>query len=112
MALDEIRQQFGERVEGLDNCRYAAAGTLLQLLVGTLYHAVQGLDLALDELRAHLDKNPSTAEFALDLALGLGHQHHPFCPRGAQRGCLASPYISTWSSTGSPLPTRSKTCDS
>jgi Mg2+ and Co2+ transporter CorA len=65
MALDEIRQQFGERVEGLDNSRYAAAGILLQLLVGTLYHAVQGLDLALDELRAHLDKNPSTAEFAL-----------------------------------------------
>jgi hypothetical protein len=41
MALDEIRQQFGERVEGLDNSRYAAAGILLQLLVGTLYHAVQ-----------------------------------------------------------------------
>ncbi len=37
----------------------------MQLLVGTLYHAVQGLDLALDELRAHLDKNPSTTEFAL-----------------------------------------------
>jgi len=64
-ALDEIRQQFGERVAGLTNSPYAAAAILLQLLVGTVYHAVQGLDLALDELRAHLDKNPSTTGFAL-----------------------------------------------
>jgi Mg2+ and Co2+ transporter CorA len=59
-ALDEIRQQFGERVDGLDDSRYAAAGILLQLLIGTLDHAVQGLDSALDELRARLDKGPTT----------------------------------------------------
>jgi Mg2+ and Co2+ transporter CorA len=59
-ALDEIRQQFGERVGGLDDSRYGAAGILLQLLVGTLDHAIQGLDSALDELRARLDKGPTT----------------------------------------------------
>ena len=64
-ALDEIRQQFGERVAGLEDSPYGAAGILLQLLVGTLDHALQGLDLALDELRARLDKEPSTSEFAL-----------------------------------------------
>ncbi len=64
-ALDEIRQQFGERVAGLEDSPYGAAGILLQLLVGTLDHALQGLDLALDELRARLDKDPSTSEFAL-----------------------------------------------
>ena len=61
-ALDEIRQQFGERIDGLGDSRYAAAGILLQLLIGTLDHAVQGLDSALDELRARLDKGP-TADF-------------------------------------------------
>jgi Mg2+ and Co2+ transporter CorA len=68
-ALDEIRQQFGERVGGLDDSRYAAAGILLQLLVGTLDHALQGLDAALDELRARLDKGPPTTDFAQ-----LGHR--------------------------------------
>jgi Mg2+ and Co2+ transporter CorA len=62
-ALDEIRQQFGERVGGLDDSRFAAAGILLQLLIGTLDHALQGLDSALDELRARLDKDSSAADF-------------------------------------------------
>ena len=64
-ALSEIRQQFGERVAGLENSPYGAAGILLQLLAGTLDHTLHGLDLALDELRARLDKDPSAAEFAL-----------------------------------------------
>ena len=42
---------------------------LLQLLIGTLDHALQGLDAALDELRARLDKGPPTADFAQ-----LGHR--------------------------------------
>jgi Mg2+ and Co2+ transporter CorA len=63
-ALDEIRRQFGERVDGLENSRYAAAGILLQLLIGTLDHALQGLDYALDELRARLDTDPPTADFS------------------------------------------------
>jgi magnesium transporter len=64
-ALDEIRQQFGERIDGLENSPYAAAGILLQLLVGTLDNALHSLDLALDELRARPDKEPATADFAL-----------------------------------------------
>ncbi len=64
-ALSEIRQQFGERVAGLENSPYGAVGILLQLLAGTLDHTLHGLDLALDELRARLDKDPSAAEFAL-----------------------------------------------
>ena len=64
-ALNEIRQQFGERVAGLENSPHAAAGILLQLLTGTLDHTLHGLDLALDELRARLDKDPSATEFAL-----------------------------------------------
>jgi Mg2+ and Co2+ transporter CorA len=59
-ALDEIRQQFGERIDGLDHSRYAAAGILLQLLIGTIDYAMQDLDAALDELRARLDKGPTT----------------------------------------------------
>jgi magnesium transporter len=59
-ALDEIRQQFGERIDGLDDSRYAAAGILLQLLIGTIDYAIQDLDAALDELRARLDKGPTT----------------------------------------------------
>jgi Mg2+ and Co2+ transporter CorA len=64
-ALDEIRQQFGERVGGLDDSRFAAAAILLQLLIGTLDHAIGGLDAALDELRAHLDKGGPTTDFTL-----------------------------------------------
>jgi Mg2+ and Co2+ transporter CorA len=64
-ALDDIRQLFGERIAGLENSRYAATGILLQLLLGTLDYAVQGLDLALDELRAQLDKDPATVDFTL-----------------------------------------------
>jgi Mg2+ and Co2+ transporter CorA len=64
-TLDEIRQLFGERIAGLENSRYAATGILLQLLLGTLDYAVHGLDLALDALRAQLDKDPATADFAL-----------------------------------------------
>ena len=64
-ALSEIRQQFGERVAGLENSPYGAVGILLQLLAGTLDHTLHGLDLALDELRARLDKDPSAAEFTL-----------------------------------------------
>jgi Mg2+ and Co2+ transporter CorA len=63
--LDEIRQLFGERLAGLENSRYAATGILLQLLLGTLDYAIQGLDLALDALRAQLDKDPATADVAL-----------------------------------------------
>ena len=64
-ALDEIRQQFSERAGGLEGSFYHAAGILLQLLLGTLDHAIRGLDLGLDELRMRLDKDSSSADFAV-----------------------------------------------
>jgi Mg2+ and Co2+ transporter CorA len=64
-ALDEIRQQFAERVGGAETGYYHVAGILLQLLLGTLDHAFRGLDLEVDALRLRLDQDSSTAEFAL-----------------------------------------------
>jgi Mg2+ and Co2+ transporter CorA len=64
-ALDDIRQLFGERIAGLESSRYATTGILLQLLLSTLDYAIHGLDRVLDDLRARLDKDPSTADFAL-----------------------------------------------
>lgn len=64
-ALDEIRMQFSERVGGFDKSFYHAAGILLQLLLGTLDHAIRDLDLGLDDLRVRLDKDASSADFAL-----------------------------------------------
>jgi Mg2+ and Co2+ transporter CorA len=64
-ALDELRQQFGERVDGFEKSPYAAAAILLQLLIGTLAHAVRSLDSSLDELRVRLDQDPHAADFAV-----------------------------------------------
>jgi Mg2+ and Co2+ transporter CorA len=64
-ALDEIRQQFGERAEGLGHSHYAAVAILLQLLISTLGHAMLSLDLALDALRERLDTDPHTSESGL-----------------------------------------------
>jgi magnesium transporter len=63
-ALDDIRQQFAERVGGLEKSVYHAAGILLQLLLGTLDHAIHSLDLGLDNLRMRLDKDSSSTDFA------------------------------------------------
>lgn len=64
-ALDEIRQQFGERAEGWEKSHFAPAALLLQLLVGTLDHAIRNLDRSLDHLRGSLDKDPDSADLAL-----------------------------------------------
>jgi Mg2+ and Co2+ transporter CorA len=64
-ALDDIRQQFGERVDGLETSHFAAAGLLLQLLISTLDHAIRNLDLSLDRLRSGLDKDPDSADLAV-----------------------------------------------
>ena len=63
-ALDHVRQQFAERVGGVEENPFHAAGILLQLLLGTLDHAVRDLDLRLDDLRMSLDKDSSSADFA------------------------------------------------
>jgi magnesium transporter len=64
-ALDEIRQQFADRVAGARIGFYQLAGILLQLVLGTLDHAIHGLDRELDGLRLRLDQDSSTADFAL-----------------------------------------------
>ena len=64
VALDEIRQQFSERVGGLER-PYHAAGILLQLLLSTLDHHFRVLDIEFDDLRMRLDKGSSPGDFAL-----------------------------------------------
>jgi Mg2+ and Co2+ transporter CorA len=61
--LDEIRQQFAERVSGLEQSPYHAAGILLQLLLGTLDHVIRDLDLGLDDLRLRLDRDFNPVDF-------------------------------------------------
>ena len=72
-ALDEIRQQFGERADGFEKSPYAAAGVLLQLLIGTLDHTIRNLDRSLDELRRRLDHDADADDFA-----ALGRQLQKF----------------------------------
>src|SRR5262245_14810331 len=55
-ALDDIRGQFAERLGGLENNLYEAAGILLQLLLGTLGSAFEVIDIKLDGLRLALGK--------------------------------------------------------
>ena len=62
-ALNDIREQFAERVGGLEESPYHAAGILLQLLLGTLDHAIRDLDLGLDDLRLRLEKDSGVADF-------------------------------------------------
>jgi Mg2+ and Co2+ transporter CorA len=62
-ALNDIREQFAERVGGLEESPYHAAGILLQLLLGTLDHAFRDLDLGLDDLRLRLEKDSGSADF-------------------------------------------------
>jgi Mg2+ and Co2+ transporter CorA len=61
-ALDEIRQLFGERAEGLQKSHFAAAALLLQLLIGTLGHTIRSFDLLLDKLRMMFDQDPDSAD--------------------------------------------------
>ena len=53
-TLDDIRRQFAERLGGIENNLYEAAGILLQLLLGTLGSAFQVNDMKLDGLRLTL----------------------------------------------------------
>ncbi len=63
-ALDEVRQQFAERIGGVEENPFHAAGILLQLLLSTLDHAIRDLDIGLDDLRMRLDKDSSSTDFA------------------------------------------------
>jgi Mg2+ and Co2+ transporter CorA len=55
-ALDDVRQHFAERIGGVEKSPYQAAGMLLQLLLGTLDHAVRDLDARLENVRVRLDQ--------------------------------------------------------
>ena len=53
-TIDEIGQQFAERVAGVDNNAFYAAAILLQLLLGTPTARCSSLDRKLDDLRLRL----------------------------------------------------------
>jgi Mg2+ and Co2+ transporter CorA len=69
-TIDEIRQQFAERVAGVDNNAFYAAAILLQLLLGTLDRAISSLDRKLDDLRLRLGGASREFEYG-QLAVGL-----------------------------------------
>src|SRR5262245_22782740 len=54
-TLDDIRPQFAERLGGIENNVYEAAGILLQLLLGTLGSTFEVIDMKLDSLRLGFD---------------------------------------------------------
>jgi hypothetical protein len=54
--LDRARQQFADRIGGLDGKFFLAVGILLQLLLGTLDAAILSLDAQIDLLRVALDR--------------------------------------------------------
>jgi Mg2+ and Co2+ transporter CorA len=60
-ALEEVRQHFAERIGGVEKNPYQAAGMLLQLLLGTLDHAVRDLDTRLENVRLRLDQDGASS---------------------------------------------------
>jgi len=60
-ALEEVRQHFAERIGAVSQSPYQAAGMLLQLLLGTLDHAVRDLDSRLENLRVRLDQDGASS---------------------------------------------------
>jgi Mg2+ and Co2+ transporter CorA len=64
--LDRARQQFADRVSGLDGKFFLAVGILLQLLLGTLDAAISSLDAQIDLLRGALDRQGESVDFAAE----------------------------------------------
>jgi Mg2+ and Co2+ transporter CorA len=64
--LDRARQQFADRIGGLDGTFFLAVGILLQLLLGTLDTAILSLDAQIDLLRAALDRQGVSVDFAAE----------------------------------------------
>jgi Mg2+ and Co2+ transporter CorA len=69
-TIDEIRQQFTERVAGIDDNAFYATAILLQLLLGTIDRAIGNLDRKLDDLRLRFGGATTAPEYG-QLALGL-----------------------------------------
>jgi Mg2+ and Co2+ transporter CorA len=61
--LDEIRLQFAERVAGLEDSLYQAAGIVLQLLLSTLDSVIESVDASLDDLRLCVDGRDDPSDF-------------------------------------------------
>jgi Mg2+ and Co2+ transporter CorA len=67
-GLEDVRQHFAERIAGVENTPYQAAGMLLQLILGTLDHTIHDLDAQLEGLRLSIDQGG-----AMDLAPLIAH---------------------------------------
>ena len=65
--LDRARQQFADRIGGLEGAFFLAVGILLQLLLGTLDAAILSLGAQIDLLRAALDKQGGSVDFATEV---------------------------------------------
>ena len=68
-GLEDVRQHFAERIAGVENSPYQAAGMLLQLILGTLDHTIHDLDAQLEGLRLNIDQGG-----AMDLAPLIAHR--------------------------------------
>ena len=62
--LEHIREHFVERIGEVGKSPYLATGILLQLLLGTLDHAIRRFDGQLDQLRVQLDDGTVSADYA------------------------------------------------
>jgi Mg2+ and Co2+ transporter CorA len=62
--LDNIRQLFVDRIGEVGKSPFQATGILLQLLLGTLDHAIRAFDVQLYHLRAQLDDGMSGTDYA------------------------------------------------
>ena len=71
-ALEDVRERFSARICYLDQSPYQAAGILLQLLLGTLDLAIDGLDSELVNIQNHLSRG---APFLDDSALVTWHDN-------------------------------------
>ena len=100
-VLDEARQAFADRVAGMQERPYHAAAIVLQLLHGTLYRALGGLDETIHALSTQVRDRPGSIKFA-DLSrkleslrmVWLKVERYAAAVRAATVGVAAIPGIS------------------
>ena len=63
-SLETIRQQFSERIAGVEEDMQYGAGLLLQLLIGTLDASLETVDAQIDRLRLSLDQHSSSMDYS------------------------------------------------
>jgi Mg2+ and Co2+ transporter CorA len=64
-ALQQIRDDFAERLAELERSPSEAVAILLQLLLGTMREAISDIDARLQTLQARLRSKPSSIEFSI-----------------------------------------------